>query len=218
MERTLDPAGSYVTTTGGRYAGHDLVANHPITIVEEPSGPGQLTTEQGQQLLDARKIQLAADVRPTPVEKPEDAVRRLAVLERIEGDEFLLRAPWLPKAETISGEDKAHERLAEVRDLGIETYRSIEADAAKSTSPIVASDVAGAAITGGDGFSVEETGSNGYYTVVAPGREPEKVRGKANADKRLADLRIEIAAEQEQAAALAGDGTSGEVPDEDDEA
>src|SRR4051812_20767797 len=189
----LNREAQYVIVTGGLYGGHTLVASHAVSIVDEPARPGEFTEEQAQHLLDAGKIQLASDLRPTPVERPEDAVVRLSDLEPMGDDKFLLRAPWLPEAETITGEEAARARLAEVQALGLEVYRSAEAAAAKTESPANAAAVAAATITGNDGFAIEETGSNGYYTVSGPNREPEKVRGKAAAEARLAELRAEAA-------------------------
>ncbi len=196
MEKpVLDPSSNYVVVTGARYAGHDLPANHAAKFVEEPTAPGEFTIEQAQQLLDAGKLQLASDVRPTPVEKPEDEVERLTEMEAMGEDKFLIRAPWLGEGEVVAGADEAKARYAEVRDAGLETYRSVEAVAAKTLSGPNAGAVASNTLAGADGFGIVEAGSNGYYEVVAPGREPEKVRGKTNAEDRLAALRIEIAAE-----------------------
>lgn len=184
MERKLDLNLAYVIATAGLYAGHRLVASHPVKIVEEPSAPGEFTEAQGQQLLDAGKVVPKSAMRPTPVETPEASVRRLAVLEPMGDDRFLLRAPWLDEAETITGEEPARTRLVEVYDLGLEAYRKAE-EIAPLAGP--------ATIAGDDGFAMDETGSNGYYTVTAPGKDPEKVRGKANAETRLAELRAEAA-------------------------
>lgn len=189
----LDPAAAYVIVTGGQFAGHALAATAPAKFVDEPSKPGEFTIEQGQQLLEAGKIQLAGDLRPTPVEKPEDAVVRLSDIEAVDGGKFLIRAPWMNEAETIKGENEARARLLEVQEAGLEVYRSTEAVAAKSLSPANAAAAGAAAITGEDGFSIVENGSNGYFDVIAPGKEPERVRGRANADKRLAELRAEAA-------------------------
>lgn len=191
----LDPAASYVTTVGARYRGHDLAANYPVKIVEEPARPGELTEDEAQQLLDARKLMLAHDVRPTPIERPEDEVERLAEIEAMEDGKFLIRAPWLDGgSETVTGDDAARERFSAIKAEGLDKYRAAKDSAAKSgLSDANAGAVGSATITGSDGFGIVESGSNGYFEVLAPGREPEKVRGKANAEARLAELRTEAA-------------------------
>ena len=194
MERELDPAINYVTATGGLYGGHTLVATHPVKIVEgEPSKPGEFTAEQAQHLLNAGKILPATDLRPTPVERPEDAVVRLSDVEEIENSgEFLIRAPWLPEgSETVKGRDEAAARLVEVRDEGLTKYRETIESLSGSMSPANAQAVAAAEIEGSDGFSITDDGSNGYYTITGPGDVSERIRGKANAEKRLAELRAE---------------------------
>jgi hypothetical protein len=194
MSKVLDPNADYVVVTGGLYAGHTLVASAPVAIVEEPRKPGDLTTEQAQQLYDAGKLQLASEVRPTPVERPEDAVVRLSVLEPMEGGKFLLRAPWLPEgSETVTGdEDKAKARLAAIRDEGLATYEAVRSSAARK-NPESADAIAATTLAGGDGFQIVESGSIGYYTIIGPDREPERVRGKKAAETRLAEVRAEVA-------------------------
>lgn len=210
MDREFDPTISYVTAAGGLFAGHTLTARYPVTIVDEPARPAELTTEQAQHLVKAGKLIPASSARPTPVERPEDAVERLADLEPMEGDKFLIRAPWLPDgSETVTGEEQARARLAEVKQLGLDHYHAAEKAAAKTVDAQTAADVAGASITGGDGFGLSETGSNGYFTVSAPGKEPEKVRGREAAERRLAELRAEAAA------ATGNDGEADETRDED---
>lgn len=190
---TFDPAKNYVIAAAGLYAGHTLTASHDVTILDEPTRPGEFTPAIAEQLYDAGKLMLADDVRPTPVERPEDAVVRLADLEHIEDEKFLIRAPWLDEAETVTGADEAKARLLEVHDLGLEAYRAAETAAGRTLSPANAGAVAAATIAGDDGFSIIENGSNGYYDIVAPGKEPERVRGKTAAEKRLAELRVEAA-------------------------
>jgi hypothetical protein len=193
MGKTLDPNANYVVVSGGLYGGHTLVATHPVSIVEEPARPGEFTTEQAQHLLNGGRIQLGSEVRPTPVERPEDAVVRLSTLEPTGDGKFLIRAPWLPKgAEIVKGSsDAANARLMKVREEGLTTYNEVR-DAVDDVN--VADQIAANTIAGGDALRIEETGSNGYYTIVgAPDREPERVRGKANAERRLAELRTELA-------------------------
>ena len=193
MDKTLDANANYVIATGGQFGGHNLTATTPIKIVDEPARPAEFTAEQAEQLLVAGKIQLADDVRPTPVESPEDAVRRLAEIEAMDEGKFLIRAPWLAEAETVEGKEAAEVRFRNVILEGLKVYQAAEASAAETLSPANAASVAGAALTGSDGFQMIESGSNGYYDVVAPGREPERVRGKAKAEARLAELRVEAA-------------------------
>lgn len=195
MERQLDPAADYVITTPGLYAGQTLVATHEIKIVDEPARPGEFTKEQAEQLLLGGRIQLASEVRPTPVERPEDGVLRLADVEAMEGGKFLIRAPWLPdQAEIVSGGiEKATARYEEVVALGLEAYNAARETAAASTSIANADAIAAATIAGNDGFQMIEAGSNGYYLVSGPNGEPETVRGKGKAEERLAELRAEAA-------------------------
>jgi hypothetical protein len=194
MDATFDPSISYVTAAGGRYADHDLAAGYPVKVTDEPTRPAEFTPAQMEQLVAGGKLVPVGTVRPTPVERPEDAVERLADLEPMEDDKFLIRAPWLDEAETVTGAEKAQARLVEVKEQGLEHYRKAEGIAAKTLAPNVAADVAGATLTGGDGFMITDDGSNGYYTITKPDGSTERVRGKDKAETRMAEMRAEAAA------------------------
>lgn len=171
----------------GKFAtihGHDLNVGAPVKIVEgEPEKAGDLTLDEATHLWAAGRVVYSEMARPTAVETPEQAAARLTDMEPLGDDKFLIRAPWLTESLTITGAEAAHSRRDDVIAEGVSLYRNTAA---------VAGDEAAAGAIGGDGWSMTEAGSNGYYEITGPGLDqPEKVRGKANAEQRLAELRGE---------------------------
>ena len=171
----------------GKFAtihGHDLNVGAPVKIVDgEPENPGDLTLDEATHLWAGGRIVYSEMARPTAVETPEQAAERLTDMEPLGDGKFLIRAPWLTESLTITGEEAAQTRRGEVVEEGVALYRN--------TAEVAGEDAAAGAI-GGDGWSMTEAGSNGYYEITGPGLDqPEKVRGKANAEQRLAELRGE---------------------------
>lgn len=181
----FDPTRSLAFARHGTLHGHTLHAAAPVRIVDEPSLSGELTHDDAVRLWSAGRIVYSEDARPTPVEKPEQAARRLTTIEPIGDDKHLIRAPWLSEGITVTGADKAMLRRDAVIAEGIELY---------GTTAEIGGEAAAASALGGDAFTITETGSNGYYDITGPGLvEPERVRGKANAETRVAELRGEAA-------------------------
>jgi hypothetical protein len=187
-DQKLDPTRPLVMTTGANVNGHDLMQRTAIEIVEEESDkPRELTVVQAEQLLNRGVLIYADRAVATPVETPRQTAERLADREELENGRVLIRAPWLTESEQVA-KGAADKRYAEVVEAGEQLYRETLAGGGPVEAAVLA-------VTATDGISVEETGSNGYYTVTAPGREPEKIRGRQNAEDRAAELRSEIAAE-----------------------
>ena len=178
---TFDKSKPLVMARFGTLRGHALNAGAPLTIVDDPEGPGEVTEDEAELLWGGNRITYADEARPTPVESPEDAAERLTVMEPLEPGLFLIRAPWLGEGERVQGREAADKRRAEVVQAGIDLHRK--------TADVAGSGAAAAALGNVDGFAMTEAGSNGYYDITGPGIEPERVRGKANAEQRLAELR-----------------------------
>lgn len=180
---TFDKAKPLVMSRFGTLRGHALNAGAPITIVDDPSGRGEVTEAEAELLWNGGRLVYAGEARPTPVESPEDAAERLTVMEPLEPGLFLIRAPWLGEGERVQGREAADKRRAEVVQAGIDLHRE--------TAEAAGTGAAAAALGNTDGFFMSEVGSNGYYDVGGPGIKTERVRGKANAEQRLAELRGE---------------------------
>ncbi|MEJ7831339.1 MAG: hypothetical protein WKF79_00355 [Nocardioides sp.] len=78
---------------------------------------------------------------------------------------YLITAPWLDEPERVRGKANAEKRLAEVQADG---------------PPV-------GYIEGGSEVTVEE-GGGGWFTITAPGQEPEKVQGREAAQARFLEL------------------------------
>lgn len=193
---TFDRAKPLVLARGETINGHDLVAGTTVELVdEETDARAQLTEQQAVRLWAGGTLIYADRALPTPVESPRQMAERVTVLEPMGNGQFLLRAPWLGEGEIIKGAEKAGNRRREVVEEGVAKYQSLAESAGLD---------AAVAEVGGvpDGFEIAEVGSNGYYEINGPGLdEPEKVRGRANAEARMAELRAAAAAEQGQSGA-----------------
>jgi hypothetical protein len=187
---TFDKAKPLVMARFGTLRGHALNAGAPVTIAAKPEGRGEVTEAEAELLWNGGRLVYAAEARPTPVESAEDAADRLTVMEPLEPGLFLIRAPWLGEGERVQGREAADKRRAEIVQAGIDLHRN--------TTEVAGSGAAAAALGNTDGFVMTEAGSNGYYEITGPGIEPERVRGRANAEQRLAELRGEAAGPTEQ--------------------
>jgi len=201
----FDPTKPLVMARFNTVGGFALAAGDPITIVEEPKNRGEVTAETAERLFGSTFV-YADQARPTPVESPQDAARRLIEVDDLGGGWFLIRAPWLGEGEKHQGREATDARVAEL----IEAGQPADFDPAT----VAAANTTGGDSTGGQGsaddtstqtFTLEETGSNGFYTISGPGLdEPIKVRGRANAEAKLAELQ---GAQGSSGAAGGGDAT-----------
>lgn len=117
--RLFDPAKPLRMGRFNTVNGHPLTPGANITIVEgEPKAAGEVTLDQATRLWSGRTFVYAEDARPTPVESPQDAAKRLIEVEPLDGGKFLLRAPWLDEAETYDTEAAANERRAALIEAG----------------------------------------------------------------------------------------------------
>lgn len=78
---------------------------------------------------------------------------------------YLITAPWLDEPISVRGKANAEKRLAEVQADG---------------PPV-------GYVDGGSEVTVEE-GGGGWFTITAPGQEPEKVQGREAAEARFLEL------------------------------
>jgi hypothetical protein len=130
--RLFDPAKPLRMGRFNTVNGHPLTPGANITIVEgEPKAAGEVTLDQATRLWSGRTFVYAEDARPTPVESPQDAAKRLIELEPLDGGKFLLRAPWLAEAETYDTEAAANER----RDALIEAGQPVGSPPAAADAP-----------------------------------------------------------------------------------
>ncbi len=186
---SFDRNASYAMAQFATVLGHGLNVGTPIQIVDGADGStaGQLDPTTAQILFDKGTIAPLDDIRPTPVETPEQEARRVISIEPLGGGWWLIRSPWLEEPEKVQGEDEAHVRYEELI-------------AAGRPAKAVPTPNDGTGLVPNDepvGFTLAETGSNGYFEINGPGMaKPEKVRGKAEADGRLAELQAEYAAQQ----------------------
>lgn len=192
----FDASQPIVMARFGQLAGHNLNAGAPLAIVAEPSKPGEVDLDTAGQLWASGRAVYADMARPTPVETPLDAAKREADFEDLGGGWFLLRAPWLPDgAEKVQGEQAARDRLAVVIEAGVAYYTTLaEGTVVLPGEPDAETDAV-ADQSGAAEFAMTEAGSNGYYDITGPGlAEPLRIRGKANAEAKLAELRGETPA------------------------
>lgn len=98
--------------------GHALAPGEPITISEDPKERGEVTRDTAVRLWSGGTFIYAADARPTPVESPQDAARRLLVMHDLDGGWYLISGPWLGEGEKVQGKDAADKRFAELIEAG----------------------------------------------------------------------------------------------------
>lgn len=196
MAKDFDSTRPLVMARGTTVNGHALARGTEVGIVEEQTADrALLTSAQAHQLFRSGVLVYADRVYATPVETPRQMAERMTVLEPLGEGRFMLHAPGRD-SESIKGPDKAAERRAEVVNEIEARYRE--------TAEQAGGEAAAASILQTDGFELTEAGSNGYYQITGPGlEEPEKVRGKANAEARLAELRAAAATSGPAAPAVA---------------
>jgi hypothetical protein len=180
--KNFDPTQPIVMARNNTVGGHALRAGEALTIVDadEPEGRGEVTLDQATTLWARGTFVYLTDVRPTPVESPQDAARRLIEVDELGGGWYLIRAPWLPEGEKVQGAEATETRKAELIAAGQPT--DVVAQAVVVDQPAPPSN-------SGPLYTMTEAGSNGYYQISGPGlAEPEKVRGEDKAAARLAEL------------------------------
>lgn len=160
-----------IADRAGQLNGHPLAAGATVTVVDEESDePRKITAELAARLWAGGTLSYADERYATPVESKEAYARRVTELEDLGGGWYLLRAPHLAEAEKIKGLEDAEKRRAEVISEGIELAPEVRQ-------------------IGASPFTFTEEGSNGWYEVHGPGLdEPLRVRGKAAAEAKVAEL------------------------------
>lgn len=183
--------------------GHQLRQGSPIHVMPDETGePGEITADQAARLWAGGTLIYADRALATPVETPERYAARVTEVDELEGGKFLIRAPWLGEGEEVSA-DKLDARRQEVIDLGVQAHREL----IESFGPTAAV----AVIAGTDGFLATDKG-NGNYEITGPGlSEPLKVRGKANAEDKIAELRTEAALKTQAETDAGGNPGTAEV-------
>lgn len=159
---------------------HEMSAGDPLTIVDEPSGKGEVTDDIALRLWLSRVAVYADQANPTPIETPQQEAERVVVMEELGGGWYLIRAPWLGEGVKVQGKDAADKLRA--------------AFVAKGDTK---------------GVTIEPLGG-GWWAVQAPWLDdPTKVQGTDQAE-HTADLLIAagppagwrpLTAEEKQAAA-----------------
>lgn len=143
---------------------HDVTGGDPLIIVEaDPKEKGEVTKDIALRLWLTGIADYSGDVRPTPVETPEQGAERLTEMDDLGGGWFLIRAPWLGEGEKVHGKAKAAERRAAI--------------VAKGDTK---------------GVRVDGDGDGGWFNVTAPWLDDaEKVQGHdaawARADALIAE-------------------------------
>jgi hypothetical protein len=164
MADSFDRTRPLVATRGGQLNGHNLGRLETVTVVDEPSDKrGEITEDVAARLHSRGHLAYADEIVATPVEDARTGVTKLVEVDDLGGGWFLLRAPWRAEGSKVQGAEAAEkERLALVEEglVAIDTRRP-------PTEP---------------GFTISESGSNGWFEVNGPGlAEPIKVRGEAAA-------------------------------------
>lgn len=179
MSSTFDPTKPLVMARFNTVGGFALAAGDPLTIVDEPKERGEITLDTATRLFGTTFV-YADQARPTPVETPQQAAKRLIEVDDLEGGWHLIRAPWLGEGEKVQGREAADKRVAEL----------IEAGQPTETAQTETGTETGTSDAGGKPAAFEMTeGKNGWYEITGPGLdEPLKVQGKEAADAKLAEL------------------------------
>jgi hypothetical protein len=193
-----------VLARAGQVNGHQLEQGEALSVVDDESEQrGELTAEQAARLWSGGRVVYADRALPTPVESPEAYAERTTEVDDLGKGKFLIRAPWLSEAVTVSA-DSVAERRAEIVSGGVERHRLL--------IDRVGPEAAAAVVTGADGFSLDDKG-NGNFEIAGPGLdEPLKVRGRANAEEKLDELRTAAAVSAAETAGPTATGGSAEVP------
>lgn len=138
--------------------GHALTPGDPITITpdgQEPKERGEVTAETALRLWAGGTFVYAEDARPTPVESPQDAARRLLAVDDLGGGHYLIRLPWLPGgSEKVRGQEAVDTRSAELIEAG--QPADFDPAAIAAATPADAGGTGGTENGGGEGPSVED--------------------------------------------------------------
>jgi hypothetical protein len=76
---TFDPKRPLVMASFKTVLGHNLPVGTPLVITDEPSAPGEVDEGLARRLWNGKAAAYATDLRPTPVETPEQERARLAL-------------------------------------------------------------------------------------------------------------------------------------------
>jgi hypothetical protein len=195
---TFDPKRRLVLTSDQLVNGHELSQGRQIAIVDDESDqPGELTEDQAGLLYQQGTLIHSDRAVATPVETPEQYAGRATEVEELDNGNFLIRAPWLGEGEIVPA-SKLDARRQEIVDQGAEAHRQLIEDFGPSAAVAIT--------TGTDGFGADDKG-NGNFEITGPGiAEPIKIRGKANAEAKISELRA-AAAELTLTDQAAGTGT-----------
>lgn len=180
MSSTFDPTKPLVMKSFNTVGGFALAAGESVSIVEEPKERGEITLATATRLF-GRTFVYADEARPTPVETPQEAAKRLVEVDELDGGWYLIRAPWLGEGEKVQGRDAADKRVAELIEAG-QPIGTVQTGTGAETG--------GTGDAGGKPAAFEMTeGENGWYDITGPGLDvPLKVRGKEAAEAKLAEL------------------------------
>lgn len=202
--RSFDPNRPLVMAGFNTINGFAMTAGERITIADEPTERGEVTLDTAARLWSGGKFVYQEEARPTPVESPQDAARRLVTVEDLGGGWYLVLAPWLEQGEKIQGEEAANKR----RDELIEGGQPIDtSDTATIRTPATPAETD--PLTR---FSFSEQGSNGWYEVTGPGLdEPLKIRGEDAALAKVRELEEAAARSAPDATETGGESTGGKT-------
>lgn len=178
--KDFDPNRPLIMARDDRVGGHALRARDLITVVDEPELPGQLTADQARHLWVNGLLVYEDRATATPVESPEAYAARVTEVDELGHGKFMIRAPWLGEGEQVPA-DRLADRRKQIVEEGAALHRERIED--------VGIEAAAAIAAGTDGFTLNDNG-NGNFEITGPGlEEPVKVRGRANAEDKLAELR-----------------------------
>ena len=168
---SFDPTRPLAMTRGALLNGHSLGRLAPVRVVEEPTDePGEITDELARRLWSAGTLDYADEIVATPVEDPETGIANLIATDELGGGWFQLRAPWRDEPVKVQGEANLPDARAELVKEGL-----AQLDLRRPPETQL--------------FRVEETGSNGYFTIHGPGLDtPLKIRGEQNAIAKRDEL------------------------------
>lgn len=177
--------------------GHALATGEPLKIVDDPKERGEVSLETATRLWAGGTFVYAGEARPTPVESPQDAARRLVEMDELGGGWFLIRAPWLGEGEKVQGREDAEKRRGEIIAAG----QPAEIDATATAAMAAANATAGGGSESPDAATattttetVTRTGEQGGEEASADDRVKALVDG--NSETELRDIIERIDAER----------------------
>ncbi len=181
---TLDPNRPLVMAAAKTVLGHALPVGHPLTVVDEPSAPGEVDQAMADRLHASKMAGYRDELHATPVETPEQERNRLALEALREGraaggevtptDDLLVHPDGHPKA----GKKVTKDDLLDIADReGV----VIETD---DNKPDLIRKImerrAGAAVV--NGTNAETEGAGGQGDTAAQGATDRGTNGSADSD------------------------------------